>query len=234
MAENPRGRDAEGAGLDRLFDDATHGFDVFGGGGLVACATFAHHVGAHRPVRHLGADVDAETTLVEDVEVFGERLPPPGDALRECCPGDVLDAFHELDQPLFASRVHGGEPDSAVAHHDRRDAVSGRRVQFVVPGDLAVVVGVAVDEAGCDDEPGGVDGSGGVTRRRRSDVDDHAVFDGDVADETVCSGAVDDGTAADLQVVQGWSLRMPIATTLDGPTTQRSVRESNRGPACVA
>jgi hypothetical protein len=65
-------------------------------------------------------------------------------------------------------------------------------------------------------------------------VDDHSVFDGDVADETVRSGAVDDGTAADLEVVQGWGLRMPVTATLDGPTAQRSVRETNRGPAFVA
>ena len=41
----------------------------------------------------------------------------------------------------------GREADAAVAHHDGGDAVPRRRQQAAVPGGLAVVVGVDVDEA---------------------------------------------------------------------------------------
>ena len=53
--------------------------------------------------------------------------------------------------------AHRREPDAAVAEHDGGDAVGGRGLEGVVPGDLAVVVGVQVEEAGGDDGAVGVD-----------------------------------------------------------------------------
>jgi hypothetical protein len=49
------------------------------------------------------------------------------------------------------------EADAAVAHHDRGDAVRRRRDEPMVPGGLAVVVRVDVDEAGRDGQAAGVD-----------------------------------------------------------------------------
>ena len=70
---------------------------------------------------------------------------------------DVLDALHQLDQEVLLAGFDGREADAAVAHHDGRDAViaGGREVR--IPGGLAVVVGVDVDEARRDREAGGVD-----------------------------------------------------------------------------
>ena len=82
-----------------------------------------------------------------------EGLPAPGHALGQRRAGDVLDAFHQLDQPSSWPGPNGREADAAVAHDERRDAMAGRRVERVVPGDLAVVVGVDVDEAGGDQLP---------------------------------------------------------------------------------
>ena len=67
---------------------------------LVARAALAHHVGAHRAVRHLRADVERERRGVERVEVLGEGLPLPVDALVQRGAGDVLDALHQLDEPV--------------------------------------------------------------------------------------------------------------------------------------
>ena len=121
---------------------------------------------AHRAVRHLHADVDAERRGVERVEVLGERLPAPVHALGERGAGDVLDALHQLDEPLLVTGAHRREPDAAVAGDDGGDAVTRRRLEQRVPGGLAVVVRVDVDEPGRDEQPGGVDRS--RPRRRRA------------------------------------------------------------------
>ena len=47
---------------------------------------------------------------VERVEVLGEGLPAPLDALVQRGAGDVLDAFHDLDQPLLPPGRTGAKP----------------------------------------------------------------------------------------------------------------------------
>src|SRR3546814_11682905 len=71
--------------------------------------------------------------------------------------GDVLDALHQRDQALVVGRAHRREADAAVAGHHGGDPVPGRRVEAVVPGGLAVVVHVDVDEAGRDEQAIGVE-----------------------------------------------------------------------------
>ena len=95
-----------------------------------------------------------------------ERLPLPRDAFVQRGAGDVLDALHQADQPVVLVGPHRREADAAVAHHDRRHAVLARRREQRVPGDLAVVVRVDVDEAGRDEEPVGVDACAPQSRRR--------------------------------------------------------------------
>ena len=63
-------------------------------------APVAHDVAAQGGVGDLGADVDGVGHAGDHVEVFGEALPAPGDALVQGGAGDVLDALHEIDQPL--------------------------------------------------------------------------------------------------------------------------------------
>src|SRR3546814_2742047 len=65
--------------------------------------------------------------------------------------GDVLDALHQLDEAVVVGGPHRCEADPTVAHHHCGDALPRRRRQLVVPGGLAVVVGVDVDEAGGDE-----------------------------------------------------------------------------------
>ena len=104
---------------------------------------------------------------VERVEVLGERLPAPVDALGERGAGDVLHALHQADEPLLVAGAHGREPDAAVAGDDGGDTVTRRRLEQRVPRGLAVVVRVDVDEAGRDEQPGGVDGLRRVAVERR-------------------------------------------------------------------
>ena len=202
-----------------LLHQRGHPRDVVGGRGLVARAALAHHVGAHRAVRDLRADVHHVRHRRDEVEVLGERLPAPAHALGERGAGDVLDALHERDEPLALVGVHGREADAAVAHDDRRDAVPRRRREVRVPGDLAVVVAVDVDEAGRDDEAVGVE----RLRCRRSQraglahAGDAAAGDGDVTGEGLAAAAVDDRPVRDQQVVRRVVHRVSVEARGRGP-----------------
>ena len=93
-----------------------------------------------------------------------------------------------------------GEADAAVPHDDGGDAVPAGGSQQGVPGDLAVEVGVDVDEAGGDDEPGGVDGLAAVGLDA-ADGGDPAVVDGDVALVGGLPRPIDNSAVADDQIV---------------------------------
>ena len=135
-----------------------------GGGRLVAGAALAHHVAAHRAVGHLGAEVHHVARGRRGASRYsGKRLPAPLDAGGQRGAGDVLDALHQPDQPLVPIGRDRREADAAVAHHHGGDAVPARRRELRVPGGLAVVVGVDVDEAGRDERAVGVD----LARARR-------------------------------------------------------------------
>ena len=167
VAERARRREAERTGLDGLLHEPGHRRDVVGGGGLVAGTALAHRIGAHRAVGDLAADVDREVLLLDHVEVLGVALPAPRDALGERGAGNVLDTLHQADQPVLFARPHRREADAAVACDDGGHAMSARRLQQAVPADLAVVVGVDVDESGRDDLSRCVDRLGRVAFQRR-------------------------------------------------------------------
>ena len=134
-------------GGDALGGQLGHQRDVVVGGGLARCPPVAHHVQAQRAVGHLGGEVDVVRTPFEGVEVLGKRLPLPRDAFVQRGAGDVLDAFHELDEPIAVGRTHRREAHAAVAHHHGGDPVPRRGRQPRVPHRLAVVVRVDVDDA---------------------------------------------------------------------------------------
>jgi hypothetical protein len=110
------------APLERLAHETRHARDVVRRRRLVRRPALAHHVGAQRAVRNLGADVERTRHAREGVHVLRERLPVPAHPCRERRAGDVLDAFHEPDQPLVLVATGGRETHAAVAEHDGRDA----------------------------------------------------------------------------------------------------------------
>ena len=92
------------------------------------------------------------------------------------------------------------EADAARSHHHGRHAVTGRRRQRVVEGDLAVVVRVDVDESGRDDQAVGIDLLATLTVHGATDLDERAVGDGDVTAVGGAPGAVDDGAVPDHEI----------------------------------
>ena len=202
VVDGAAGREAESTGGDALGSEACHLGDVVGGRRLLRRATFTHHVEPERSVRDLCAEVDVAWASIEVVEVLGERLPLPRETLVQGGTGNVLDAFHELDQPLAVVLVHRSEPDAAVAHDDRRDTVPRRRGELGVPRRLTV-------RSGCGCRRSRV--SRGDPRRPISRVPPpatspmsvhDAVGHGDVTGEPVTARPVDDRPVADHQIVR--------------------------------
>jgi hypothetical protein len=146
-------RQADRAGGHAVAHDVGHRRDVVVGGGLVGGAALAHHERAHGPCGICAGDVERAGDLVDRVEVLADRLPVPPDRLAERRARNALDALHEPDEPVVAVGRGRREADAAVAHHHGGDAVPQRRREQRVPGGLAVVVRVHVDEAGGHHEP---------------------------------------------------------------------------------
>ena len=197
-------------------------------------AALAHHVGAQRGVGHLGADVDRVAAPVERVEVLGERLPVPRRCPRAArCRGCPRRPPSARSAGRASAGAHRGEADAAVAHDDGGDAVPADGVSMRVPGGLAVVVGVDVDEAR----------ASRAARRRRcsagagpSTVPTAVMRPPSMATSPVKArraGAVDDASVPDDEIVHD-TPRVSLAGTLPRPgrtTHHRRRTPSRAGPA---
>ncbi len=88
----PRRCEAQRPDLDRLFGQRPHLGQVVGGRRLAVGATLTHHVDPQRGMRQIGGDVDVAPAGLQRVQVFGERLPRPGQSVGHDDAGNVLDA----------------------------------------------------------------------------------------------------------------------------------------------
>ena len=157
VVECAGGGKAHGPDLGRAAGDGGHGGDVGWSCGLAIGAALAHHIHPHRGVGQLGADIDVEAPPAERVQVVGETLPVPGQALAEHREGDVLHPLHQAHQPVVVLGFAGGEANPAIAYDHAGHPVPGRGLHALVPGGLAVIVGMDVDEAGADQLAAGLD-----------------------------------------------------------------------------
>src|SRR5262249_53231165 len=96
----------------------------------------------------------------------------------------------------------GGDREPAVPHHDRGDAVPGRRAGRRVPEELTVVVRVDVDEAGREDEARPIQLRLAALRHATAGRDAIALH-GEVAGCRLATETVADESAADHQVGHG-------------------------------
>ena len=157
VVQRARGREAERAGAHRVARQCRHRLVVVGRGGIAARAAFAHHIDAQCCVRQLRADIHVEISLRQPLHVVRKAFPGPGNAGAQHRLRNILDAFHQLDQPAMIARPAWRETDAAIAHDRRGDAVLRGGRDVLAPGDLAVVMGVNVDKAGRHQFAPGVD-----------------------------------------------------------------------------
>ena len=186
----------------RRAQQAVHLAQVVVAGHFAARGALAHHVQAQRVVRHQGHEVQAVRHAVQGARVLAETLPAPAHAFGQHRFGNLFHALHQVDQLRLLARAHGCEADAAVAHHQRRHAVVDAGREGLVPAGLAVVMGVDVDEARQQVGACGVD----AALCRAGDAahfGDAAVADGHIGRVGCGAGAVDDGGAADQQLMHG-------------------------------
>ncbi len=148
---------------------------------FVVGAALAHDIEAQRAMWQLRRHVDCAAHRVERVEILREGLPVELHALAQHRAGDVLDAFHQVDQVGRLARPHRREAHAAIAEHRGGDAVPRTGRHERVPGRLAVIVGVDIDETRRDDQARGVD----LTLARSepgTDRGDFSVLHGNIGD----------------------------------------------------
>ena len=202
VKQRARGRKAQRTRVEPFLDQSRHLGHVRRVGRLTVDAALAHHEDAQRRMGHLSGEVDVAVAIRQRLEIVGKTLPVPGHALAHYQLGNVLDAFHHLHQRVAILRAAGREADAAIAHQHRRHAMSRRGREAVVPGDLAVILGVDVDEARRHRETLGVD----LLAACAFDAahgGDPAVLNGNVGLARLGSGAIDHGAVAHHQIVLG-------------------------------
>ena len=127
--------------------------------------------------------------------------------------GNVLDAFHQLDQLLPVLRLAGGEADAAIAHDGGRHAMPGRRCRVLVPHRLAVIVRVDVDKTGRHDPALGGDLLAPF-RQPLADGADPALVDSHISFSRRATRAVDHRAAANDEIMRVGHAANPPARCL--------------------
>ena len=200
MLVDARRREADRARLHRVAQLTFHQGEVVVGRFFLE-GPFTHRPRTQGGVPDLRAVVDALRLPVDRVEVLGERFPLPVDTRGQRAGIDVFGALEVADDERTRTRAGGGEGEAAVTHHDGRHAVPARRRAERVPEQLRVHMGVAVDEAGTDHVPFGVDLLVSLVAHR-TDLGDAAGIDGDVGAIWREAGAVDERAIANHQIVR--------------------------------
>ena len=157
MQRRTAGAEPQCPGPKGFLYQRAHRVDVGVGGGLVGCASVAHHEPAQRAVRDLRAHVEYSRLGCQCIEVFGEARPLPDDAFGHGAARDVFHALHQRDEPVMSVGCRRGEPHTAVAHHHGGHPMPTRRREVGVPTGLGVVVRVDVDEPRRHQQPVGID-----------------------------------------------------------------------------
>ena len=142
----------------------------------------------------IGRHVDAHAAALQHREILGERLEVPPDAGAQGVEGHAFDLGQVAHRHIAVGGTAGRDREAAIADDDRRDAERRRRRDERVPGELGVVVGVAVDDAGRQREAVAGDGLAG-SAEIVADGGDDAIAHGDIGADGRRPGAVDDRRA---------------------------------------
>ena len=137
-----------------FFKQACHQIALVGARllGMVAAA-LAHGIAAQGRVRHLRADIDHMRQPLQRIEVLRKALPVEGQTFGQYRPGDVLDAFHQIDQEVGRAAAQRRESYAAVAKERGGHSMDRGRSELRIPDRLPVVMGMDVDEARCQQQP---------------------------------------------------------------------------------
>jgi hypothetical protein len=153
-------------------------------------------------MRGLCADIDGVRQPLQCVHELRKSLPLPVQPGREHRIGNFFDAFHQIHQGAAMVLLDRCEADAAIAEQHRGHTMPARGRQQRVPHRLAIVMSVCVNPARRDQKPVGIDVALGWTLFA-ANSGDAAIGNRDIAHKGGLAGAVDDGAAANDDVVHG-------------------------------
>jgi hypothetical protein len=117
----------------------------------------AHHEGADRGMPGEGDDVRHHAVALEHREILGEALELPADAGAQRVQRHALDLGQVAHREIAVRGLARRDAEAAIADHDGRHAERRRRIRPRIPGELRVVMRVAVDDARHQRQPAGID-----------------------------------------------------------------------------
>ena len=123
VQDGARCRKTQRPGAHAFLDDAGHFGDVLGSGYGARLFPIAKHICTHRAVRHMRANIDGARQPLQLVQIFREGFPVPAHPLRQGGARNILDAFHQADQPFVPVRLGRRKADAAIAHDDSGHAM---------------------------------------------------------------------------------------------------------------
>ena len=98
-------------------------------------------------------------------------------------------------------RPHRRCRKAAITAQNGGDAVEARHRRIGIIGDLRIVMGVGVDNPGCDDQPAGIDFFAGAGAFEPADLGNPAVANAEIDTPARQPRAIDDVAAAHDQIV---------------------------------
>ena len=189
------------AGLHRFAHDGPHLRD-FGRGGGALERVVSHHIGAQAAVADVGGDIDRTALAPKLRQVLGKGLELLCDASALHVHRHALDLGKVAHRDVAVLRLARRDGEAAIAGPRRGHAQRRRGPHTRIPGDLGVEVGDAVDDAGHQAKPAGLDHLVCGCAQVGPDLSDAAVSDGDILDRWRAAGAVEDQGVAKNTVMQ--------------------------------
>src|SRR5215208_6199575 len=106
----------------------------------------------------IAGDVGTDALLLQHVEILREAFEAPLYPGAQGVERHALDVRQMAHGEVAVLRLAGRDREAAVAQHRGGDAQRRRRIDERIPGDLRVIVGMAVDDAGREREAVGLHG----------------------------------------------------------------------------
>ena len=194
-----RGGKAGGARLNGTADFTLHGFEIVVGR-FFSKSPLTHDVGPQRGMTDIGRIVNAFGQPLNRIQVFRIGGPTPLDACFHGFRRNVFGALQIPHHQQFVFFTARGEREAAVTHHHAGNAMPARACTQRVPKHLGVHVRMAVNKAGGNDMPLGIDDFPGVLTNF-ANGDNFARSDSDIGLKAGQPGTINHRTVFNKEIV---------------------------------
>ena len=146
VQDGPRRREADRSCAQALLNNGRHSCYLCLGRLLIGRAAITHDIRPHCTMGNLCGHIDGAVQLLQSVQILGKRLPVPGHALCQRTPWDILDTLHQPNKPVLSIGRGRRKTHTTVTHYDRGNSMPRRGRHLLIPGCLAVIMGMDIDK----------------------------------------------------------------------------------------